>query len=427
MTRAAGTEPIVDIGPGELVSWAAISVAVHALQACWRQALCADAAVVAAGSGDFTQLLASTTQQLLTLLHHRFHDALLSKDSLDDLLACVLLQEVGQSRCKDLNLHPAIFVGDMLSHGAGCNRSGGTPATGEIPEGTDRERIARGWDAVSSLLGSGVLSELDSLGRLAGMPDCIAREVTACQARALFWVRAALVSLCSLGPGPAQWKDSLAARALAVGGHPPPTRTACAAHGSVREGAPMFEPLDASQPLFERLFGIHSHAPTPTPTSSSPPPVVPSSPPIGSEPGRTPLPHQAWCDTCDLLCEMLRHASLSVSSSLDGPTSNTNASGGTSSSAVRLARLYAKLSPSQRLEVACADSVTRQARVGCCNLVCASLDPKHVHGEAGVALLRCSKCEAVSYCCRACQKEAWGSHKDVCAVLVSSKLFHTTG
>lgn len=86
-----------------------------------------------------------------------------------------------------------------------------------------------------------------------------------------------------------------------------------------------------------------------------------------------------------------------------------------------LPQAFARIPPLQRREAACAQGSVKGMRTGCCNLDCKIVSSRTRKEEAEAPLLRCSKCVAVSYCCRGCQREAWGEHQKLCGHLVLCK------
>lgn len=126
----------------------------------------------------------------------------------------------------------------------------------------------------------------------------------------------------------------------------------------------------------------------------------------------TTLDDKAWVGAYHTICCLVTHSSLYIYRNLmsEPDLGATNAE--------LVATMWSQMTPTQRLEAACAEEKTKAARVGCCNLECRVVDGRAGHGEAGVPLLRCSTGKVVDYCCRACQRSAWAEHKLVCNYLV---------
>lgn len=117
------------------------------------------------------------------------------------------------------------------------------------------------------------------------------------------------------------------------------------------------------------------------------------------------------------MCCLLAHARISMADCTVYAAENDGAS-----PAVELAGMVRRLVPTLRLEAACAQRTALTERVGCCNLDCKVVDRKAGKGEAEVPLLKCSQCDVVAYCCRACQKVSWAEHRSVCTILMQDRL-----
>lgn len=418
---------VVHVAAAEFTTWEIIASAIEPLQMCWILALAADTAATTACTGDLSKLLHNTTRRLLLLVQHHFHDAVLTDHALGGMVG-LFLRETVMEPCKDLNTFPAVMKHFLqrtaASHGSsrggdcGCAGLLVSKAAELVPDSGHRDRFARGFDGVTKLLEANVMTALDTLIRTKGMPSSIVGEVTRFQTKILFWIRAAMLPLCILGPGPPSWSENVTVR-----------RAKMRATGRVAADQPvveygmdttestMFNLLQVSQPLFCQLLATQEQKHTSVKTSSSS--GAASSVTLHFQTAHKPLPPQLWLDCHNSMCRLLIHAGMSLFfCAYDDQV--------ISRSQIKLSPIlpqaYARLGAMQRREAACSQLSVKGLRTGCCNLNCTMSEVRSCNGQGTVPLLRCSKCTCVSYCCRGCQREAWAGHRGLCDHLVLHKM-----